>query len=750
MEARLLLGFSLLWLFGHHVQAQQASQAQSQSQTLSLNTARGRLSLSQSQSSSLSFSDPQNILLMFDRIAEPLFVPKGIENRIVFNLPTEYLPSRYQPIASDLADRWGGPSNKIEIDVRSITLPDLSFPMSLGRKENFSPFIPHHRRMAERLVETFMGMRTYEDFLSLSIYCRDRINPYMYAYALSIAIIHRPDTRNIPLPPLSEVFPDKFMDSSIFGQARQEANVVGEGNRLPIVIPRDYTASDLEPEHRVAYFREDIGVNLFHWQWHLYYPFSGLPALVNKNRRGELFYYLHQQITARYNFERLSNKLPRVRRLLNWREPVEEGYFPKLDNIVSSRVWPPRHSFANLRDVNRELDQIKFDILDLERWRDRFYEAIHGGSVVNVRKEIVDLTETEGIDILGNMMEASSLSINTNLYGDLHNLGHVMMGFCHDPDARHLETFGVVADPATSMRDPIFYRWHAFVDGVFQAHKSVLPRYSVQQLSFDGIRVTGVEVATQNVPNVPSNEFVTYWQQNDIDLSRGLDFAPRGPVFVRFTHLQHAPFVTRITVDNTGGPRIGTVRIFMAPKFDERGLPMLLRDQRTLFIEIDKFFVQLNSGRNVIQRRSDESSVTIPFERTFRNLTGVGSSPLEQQYTYCGCGWPQHMLIPKGQPEGFPVEFFVMVSDGSQDRVEQPDPDVGCRAAHSYCGLHNRLYPDRRNMGYPFDRLPRDGVNTLREFLTPNMATIDVRIRHIETVVAPQPGNRPGIPPNFG
>ncbi|XP_049840628.1 phenoloxidase 2-like isoform X1 [Schistocerca gregaria] len=697
-------------------------------------------------SRSIAFNNHRNVLYLFDRVAEPLFLPKGEENKIVFKLPPEYLTPRYQSIVSEITDRWGGVQNRMEIDVKPITLPDLSYPMTLSRRENFSPFLPHHRKMASRLVETFLGMRTYEDFLSLSVYCRDRINPYMYTYALSIAMLHRSDTHELPLPPLTEVFPDKYMDGAVFSQARQEANVVSSENRLPIVIPLDYTASDLEPEHRVAYFREDIGINLLHWQWHLYYPFSGMMEIVKKDRRGELFYYFHQQIIARYNFERLSNKLARVKRLLNWHEPVEEGYFPKLDNIVSSRVWPPRNSFTTLRDINRELDQIKFDIQDLERWRDRIFEAIHSGSVINEKKQIVELTETDGIDILGNIVDASILSINPNLYGDLHNLGHVMMGFCHDPDARHLETFGVIADPATTMRDPIFYRWHAFIDGIFQEHKKVLPRYTVQQLNFDYVHVTGVEVISEKAPK---NEFVTYWQQNDIDLSRGLDFAPRGPVFVRFTHLQHAPFVTKIQVENKGPQRAGTVRIFMAPKYDERGLPMLLRDQRSLFIEIDKFSVQLKSGSNIIQRRSDESSVTIPFERTFRNLTGVGVSQQVAEYTYCGCGWPQHMLIPKGRQGGLPAEFFVMVSDGSIDKVEQPPPEQNCRAAHSYCGLHKRLYPDRRSMGYPFDRVPRDGVNTLREFMTPNMGLIDVKIRHYETTVGPGPGNVAVLPSNL-
>lgn len=43
----------------------------------------------------------------------------------------------------------------------------------------------------------------------------------------------------------------------------------------------------------------------------------------------------------RYNVERLSNQLPRAKRLA-LREPIKEGYYPKLDNLVASRVWPGR------------------------------------------------------------------------------------------------------------------------------------------------------------------------------------------------------------------------------------------------------------------------------------------------------------------------------------------------------------------------------------------------------------------------
>lgn len=62
----------------------------------------------------------------------------------------------------------------------------------------------------------------------------------------------------------------------------------------------DYTATNLDPEHHVAYWREDVGVNQHHWHWHTVYPHSGDHRVVNKSRRGELFYYMHEQMIARY------------------------------------------------------------------------------------------------------------------------------------------------------------------------------------------------------------------------------------------------------------------------------------------------------------------------------------------------------------------------------------------------------------------------------------------------------------------
>ena len=62
-----------------------------------------------------------------------------------------------------------------------------------------------------------------------------------------------------------------------------------------------------------------------------------------------------------------------------------------------------------------------------------------------------------------------------------------------------------------------------------------------------------------------------------------------------------------------------------------------------------------------------------------------------------------------------------------------------CSDAASFCGVRDRLYPDRRPMGYPFDRLPRAGADRLVNFLLPNMSLVDVVIQHDPNRIVQRP-----------
>lgn len=128
----------------------------------------------------------------------------------------------------------------------------------------------------------------------------------------------------------------------------------------------------------------------------------------------------------------------RVERLTNLREPVPEAYFPKLDALISSKNWSSRQSNTILQNLNRPTDQVVIDVQEVERWRDRILDAISLGHAVRENGERVPLDEVKGIDVLGNMVEASILTPNSKVYGDMHNYGHLLLAYCHDPDNRYL------------------------------------------------------------------------------------------------------------------------------------------------------------------------------------------------------------------------------------------------------------------------------------------------------------------------
>lgn len=94
-----------------------------------------------------------------------------------------------------------------------------------------------------------------------------------------------------------------------------------------------------------------------------------------------------------------------------------------------------------------------------------------------------------------------------------------------------------------------------------------------------------------------------------------------------------------------------------------------LLPEQTFMLEI-VFRFSVKSGSNTFERRSIESNVTIPYEQTFRDLSNRPTDgEALQNYNYCGCGWPDHLLIPKGSADGYPAELFVMISDAKNDIV---------------------------------------------------------------------------------
>jgi hypothetical protein len=94
------------------------------------------------------------------------------------------------------------------------------------------------------------GARNEEELLSLAVYARHNINPLLFNYALSVALIKRADTSTLKIPPLFKVFPSKFIDTQTLAEARQKARITPSEMGKKIIVKQARTGNDLDPEHR--------------------------------------------------------------------------------------------------------------------------------------------------------------------------------------------------------------------------------------------------------------------------------------------------------------------------------------------------------------------------------------------------------------------------------------------------------------------------------------------------------------------
>ncbi|XP_042870166.1 phenoloxidase 1-like [Penaeus japonicus] len=646
----------------------------------------------------------KNLLYLFELPQDPISLPRG-GGKIHFDLEND--ASRPPVVSTRLAGNV--PVDTMPVPERGDVAPEnLGTATSVPIGSPFSFFIKSHRQAAKDLCGVFMKTKNAEDLLQVATRVHGQVNETLYIYALSFVILRKKELRNSRLPSIIEVFPGKFIPHELLMRAQLKINHEDPNQTEPLIVDHEFSGTHLKPEHRLAYWREDYGINAHHWHWHLVYP---IDMDVNRDRKGELFYYMHQQMIARYDMERLSLGLPRVQKLENWRAPISDGYFSKLTVNNSGRAWGSRQDDTIMQDFQRNDFGLDFtDVTDLEIWRSRLLDAIHQGSMVDRQGKRVTLSDDvtsgkRGIDILGDAFEAdSTLSVNFPYYGDLHNMGHVLIAFSHDPDFAHKEDMAVMGDTATAMRDPVFYRWHKFVDDTFQEYKVMQRPYTEEELNFSGVKIEKVGV----VRNDEADILHTGWNKRGFEASRGLDFNGR-PVLVELKHLDHEPFNYHLQLNNRGRTaKEVTVRVFLAPKFNARGQKMNFMEQRILWAEMDKFTVSLKPGGNHVVRSSKDSSITNPEELTFRDLENSGTDPASPDATafnFCGCGWPQHMLVPRGRPEGMAFQLFFMLTDYAIDKVTQP-ATRSCPNGVSFCGIQDAKYPDTRPMGFPFDRRP--------------------------------------------
>lgn len=222
-----------------------------------------------------------------------------------------------------------------------------------------------HLEQAIALFKLFYYAKDWKTFYKTAVWAREYINERMFVYAFSVAVLHRPDTQGIVLPPIYEITPHLFFnqevinEASILKQTFNERNINALNNDRQfdgITVYSNYSGwyLNLHPEQSMSYFMEDIELNAQYYNVHLWMPFwmdSKEFKQLETHPRGQIYLYQIYQRLARLYMERLSNDYGEVHEI-DFDSPVEVHYHPSLV-YPNGLPFPSRPKFAELAPYYR-------------------------------------------------------------------------------------------------------------------------------------------------------------------------------------------------------------------------------------------------------------------------------------------------------------------------------------------------------------------------------------------------------------
>jgi hypothetical protein len=686
------------------------------------------------------------------------------------------MPEQQATIDSILAGRAIGPGFRRARERFLEALPR-------GPGSLFSAFVDQHLRRALELAYRFEQV-TVESGLDAALRAIqealiDEPVVGLVQYAVLLFLTHNPEARSkIKIKPLEIRQPDLVLSS-----AAAPPGVTTLSGAVP-------PAGGPTPQDGLSYWREDPLINEHHEHWHLVYPtdLSPLPTpgaagYPIGDRHGELFFYMHQQMIARYDAERVGLGLKRVSPFATstyterqFRAAIPEGYNPgplKLWDGEKPYLFRARPAGASLSDLTLDesssggpnwpkirpgaklAQEANFASLLMDAATSGFYRLVGGKAVT--------------VDNLGNTAEANINAVdfvdtnppaNHPLYGNCHNDGHI-----HFMLYDNIAPYGVMAATTTAIRDPIFFRWHKLIDDICFSHQETQPAYdfstgpnvTIRKHESGGITdiilclgqdlpasIAGHKFGSRTYNDLAAAAFAGgEWNK---DFSRGVVYLKSGEAIATTDELLTEMLSRKIALEQEDGKRVEetieylshddfyyflrlqnnedqdqtvAVRIFMAPESETA--------DRRAWIEMDRFAARIAAhGRVVVFRPADQSSVIRkPALRPEDLAAEDGATRAREAQAWCDCGWPYTVLLPRGTREGMDFRLLVMCSSG-EDLIMPDHPE--CCTSISYCGLQSLEYPDKTAMGYPFDRPFRATIpDTARLF--DNWASRKIRIR---------------------
>jgi hypothetical protein len=702
--------------------------------------------------------------------------------------------------------------------------------------ESFSIFNKAHLARAMQLVAEMMrranaapGDQGLDAALDFFESMRRRENPDLADYALMVFITHHPLGRALThsIPAITLRNPELAAPSGAV-PVGPGGPVEGPPGAELAGVDSDFVGGAL-PTDNLEWFREDPFANEHHIHWHVVYPGSGVPNPDDPatpkldERQGEIFFYMHQQMLARYDAERRTLEHPRVAPRKDYGQGIAVGYDP--GPYLKKQLYGPRAPGKHMVDLAPDST-----VADHAQRRDRLDAAVAGLAFTDGTRRF----PSDEVTLLGATLEDNDRGLAFvagdelgGLFGNLHNEGHIMIA------QASTGRLGVMRTPEVAIRDPVFWEWHKHIDDYYALWQDKKGPQDLSDRPLVRLRkqidpATGsasspdiILAFEDRLPAEAAGSQLQGWAQQtfggghwDEDFSAAADTTTAAletamlqrtltledrVTSVPLEHLTHRPFVYFFRIENqVDRPVQVTVRVFLAPLSEAA--------DRRAWIEMDKVAQTLQPlEKRVVARRGAQSSVvrkpavmkpgllkgaTVLFSqqdfdamvreglpaaaaRLLRPFAGqttllktiveaVGRdnvsavfralgrhsrfTPSEQPdrprqddnpeditrveaSNYCTCGWPYNLLLPRGTEEGLAFRLIVVCTDGEFD---QAMGDESCGSL-SFCGARDS-YPDKRAMGYPFDRPFRDPIaDTV--MANPNMAFRDIKIRRTPDAV---------------
>ncbi|TMW39404.1 hypothetical protein DOY81_015516, partial [Sarcophaga bullata] len=424
-------------------------------------------------------------------------------------------------------------------------------------------------------------------------------------------------------------------------------------NLYNVVIKSNYSNvyGDVNYDHNLAYFLEDIGYNAFYYYYNVDYPHWAKGPVgheLNKDRRGEFYLFLHWQLLARYYLERLSNDLGEIPSF-NIYQPYEHGYFSNL-HYYKGVSFPDRDNHYNFYyeenyEYAKDIEYYGFRIAE-------YVDTTHEDDKVAVNK-------------LGNILQGNLDSVDYHKYGSLDLIYRELVN-----EGRSYGKYGetlpaILMHYETSLRDPLFYSVYKDIVSYYWRLMETYPEYKPQDLVFPGVKIDSV--------HMPEG-LTTYFEYFDADISNavnvetpntegsvdalfkfGRNSQVHGQSYVikaRQLRLNHKPFEYTLDV-NSDKSQKAIVKVFIGPKYDENGHLIHLEDNYMNFFELDHYVVDLVPGVNHLKRNSNDFTWYVSDRTTYLELykkvmDATNSDykfPLNQDEAHCGI--PQRILLPK-------------------------------------------------------------------------------------------------------